>query len=171
MPRMDEATKRDFLEQPHIGVLASIRANGLPYTVPVWWLYDEGAFWLTGTDHRVWCKQLQRDARCSLCIEALTPVAGFVAIEGLATLHHRLEEDIWPMSRRLAEKYVGQGIAANAAAVDRFFDNMRTEPRLLFSLQVTHWRAIDMRVYRGKKADREFQSRSASHDQGGVDDV
>jgi len=36
---------------------------------------------------------------------------------------------------------------------------------------VAHWRAIDMRVYRGKKADREFQARSASHNQGGVDDA
>lgn len=160
MPRMDEATKQEFLQQPHVGVLASLRGNGLPYTVPVWWLFEDNTFWLTGTDHRVWCKQLQRDARCSLCIEALAPVAGFVAIEALATLHHRSKEDIWPISRRLAEKYVGQGKLANAPAVERFFDNMKTEPRLLFSLAVTHWRAIDMRVYRGKKADRDFQAQS-----------
>ena len=160
MPRMDNETREAFLEEPHIGVVSTLRGNGLPYTVPVWWLYDQHQFWLTGTDHRVWCKQLQKDARCSLCIEALTPVAGFVAIEGLATLHERHSTDIWPVSKRLVEKFIGQGDPGNEAAVARFFDNMKTEPRLLFSIEVTHWRAIDMRVYRGKRSDRDFQAQS-----------
>jgi hypothetical protein len=34
---------------------------------------------------------------------------------------------------------------------------MRTEPRLLFRLVPDTWRAIDMTVYRGKRADRVFQ--------------
>ena len=34
---------------------------------------------------------------------------------------------------------------------------MQTEPRLLFRLTPRVTRAIDMRVYRGKRADREFQ--------------
>jgi len=58
------------------------------------------------------------------------------------------------------EKFIGQGDPGNEAAVARFFDNMKTEPRLLFSIEVTHWRAIDMRVYRGKRADRDFQAQS-----------
>ena len=45
MPRMDDETKADFLEQPHIGVLATLRRNGLPYSVPVWWLHDDGEFY------------------------------------------------------------------------------------------------------------------------------
>ena len=35
---------------------------------------------------------------------------------------------------------------------------MQTEPRLLFKLIPTVWRAIDMSVYEGKKADRDFQA-------------
>jgi hypothetical protein len=34
---------------------------------------------------------------------------------------------------------------------------MQTEPRLLFRLDPEVTRAIDMRVYRGKRADREYQ--------------
>ena len=50
------------------------------------------------------------------------------------------------MSKRLVEKFIGQGDPGNDAAVTRFFDNMKTEPRLLFSIDVTHWRAIDARL-------------------------
>ena len=40
MPRMKDDTIAEFLLEPHIGVLASLQGNGLPYTVPVWWLHD-----------------------------------------------------------------------------------------------------------------------------------
>ena len=51
----------EFLRQPHIGVLATLRRDGRPYTVPVWFLHDDDAFWITGTYERVWCKQLFAD--------------------------------------------------------------------------------------------------------------
>ena len=157
MPRMKEGDVADFLEQPHVGVISTLRRNGLPYSVPIWWLHEDGEYWLTATTNRVWCEQLKNDPRCSLCIEALVPVAGFVAVDGTAKAYELPDFDIWPVSRRLAEKYVGQNNPNNSEAVDRFFDNMRTEPRLLFKLTPSVFRAIDMRVYRGKKADREFQ--------------
>ncbi len=157
MPRMTEAVLADFLREPHVGVIASLRKDGRPYTVPVWWLYEDGGFWLTGTSNRIWCQQLKADGRCSLCVEAMTPVAGHVGVDGIATAHELPDFDIWPVSRQLAEKYVGRGEPANETAVDKFFANMQTEPRLLFRLEAQVWRAIDMRVYRGKRADRSFQ--------------
>ncbi len=157
MPRMQSDTLAQFLQQPHVGVIASLRADGRPYTVPVWWLFHEDAFWLTGTVNRVWCRQLKTDPRCSLCIEALKPVAGHVGVDGEVTVLERPQFDIWPLSRMLAEKYVGGGDPSKAGVVEEFFNNMQTEPRLLFRLQPHTWRAIDMRVYRGKRADREYQ--------------
>ena len=159
MPRMKKEVLESFLEEPHVGVLATLRRDGLPYTVPVWWLYDGTVFWLTGTTSRIWCKQLIKDSRCSLCIEALAPVAGHVGIDGRAEPCELPDFDIWPMSLRLAKKYVVRRNPANGKALDNFFANMRTEPRMLFRLKPIVWRAIDMRVYRGKRADREFQDR------------
>jgi len=154
---MDEDTIAEFLKQPHVGVLASIQKNGLPYTVPVWWLFDAGHYWLTGTVNRVWCQHLIERPVCSLCIEAMQPVAGHIGIEAEATHLQTPDFDIWPVSRRLAEKYVGRGDSKNLNAVNDFFENMKTEPRLLFRLSPTNRRAIDMRQYRGKRADRELQ--------------
>jgi PPOX class probable F420-dependent enzyme len=142
----------EFLRQPHIGVLATLRRDGRPYTVPVWWLWQDGAFWLSGTTSRVWCGQLRRDPRASLCIEALHPVAGHIGVDGDVEAKLLPDFDIWPISRQLVDKYVPDD-------PDAFFANMQTEPRLLFRLTPTVWRAIDMRVYEGKRADREHQSR------------
>ncbi|GAB4325822.1 MAG: hypothetical protein Kow0010_08500 [Dehalococcoidia bacterium] len=162
MPRMKDDVREEFLRQPHVGVIATLRRDGRPYTVPVWWLWKDGAFWLTGTYNRVWCKQLLRDPRASLCIEASEPVAGHVGVDGRVTPFELPDFDIWPISRELAEKYVGRGDPGRADQVAAFFANMQTEPRLLFRLEPAVVRAIDMRVYRGKRADREFQARRPS---------
>ncbi len=157
MPRMKPEMLAQLLEEPHIGVIATLRRNGLPYTVPVWWLHEDGVFWLTGTTTRIWCRQLQRDPRASLCIEATDP-GRHVGVDGRCTVLELPAFDIWPTSRRLVEKYVGRGDPANAAAVEAFFANMQTEPRMLFRLDPGVWRAIDLSVYRGKRADRAFQA-------------
>ena len=147
-----------FLRQPFIGVLASLRRDGRPYTVPVWWLLRDGTFWLSGTYERVWCKQLARDPRASLCIEATGDFAGHVGIDGRIVRHELPDFDVWPISRLLVEKYVGLGDPAKKSAVEAFVANMQTEHRLLFELVPEVSRAIDMRVYRGKRAERERQA-------------
>lgn len=168
----------EFLQQAHVGVIATLRKDGMPYTVPVWWLwkktaearagdpkaYPAGEIWITGTYSRVWCKQLLRDGRASLCIEATAPVSGHIEFDGHCEAFERPGFDIWPISRELAEKYVGRGDPSRADAVEAFFANMKTEPRLLFRLEPEVTRAIDMRVYRGKRADRDYQEAQRADD-------
>lgn len=161
VPRMSQEDQQQFLAEPHIGVVATLRQDGRPYTVPVWHLWDGTHIWLTGTESRVWCRQLMHDPRLSLCIEALLPVPGHIDIDGTGEVLHRDDFDIWPISRQLAEKYVGRGDEANDDAVDKFVANMQTEPRLLIKVTPEVWRAIDMRVYQGKRADRQFQAGEA----------
>lgn len=153
---MSDEDREQFLAEPHVAVVATLRRDGRPYTVPVWHLWDGTHFWLTGTDSRVWCRQLMHDGRLSLCVEAMEPIPGHVEVDGFGEVLTRNEFDIWPVSRRLAEKYVGRGDPARVDQVEAFFANMQTEPRLLIRITPEVWRAIDMRVYRGKRADREF---------------
>ena len=178
MPRMSPDDLKTYLEEPHVAVIATLRADGAPYTVPIWFLWKEdpaaeplqfgpvhfpgGHLWLVGTYPRIWCQQLLRDPRASLCIESGAPLTAHVEFDGVCEPFELPGFDIWPIARQLAEKYVGRRDPANAAAVDAFFANMQTEPRLLFRLTPKSMRAIDMRVYRGKRADREFMERSTS---------
>ncbi len=157
MPRMKPDDLDRFLQQPFIGVLATLRRDGRPYTVPVWWLLHEGTYWISGTYERVWCKQLMRDPRASLCIEATGEFAGHVGLDGRMNRRELPEFDIWPISRLLVEKYVGLGDPTRSRSVDDFVANMQTEHRLLFELVPEVRRAIDMRVYRGKRAERAWR--------------
>ena len=161
----------DYLCQPYTGVIATLRADGRPYTVPIWWLwepdeslpaftagrhlYPNGSLWLTGTTTRVWCRQLLADGRSSLCIESGPPMVGHVGFDGTSEAVLSSDADIWPVSRLLVEKYVGRNDPANDGAVENFFANMQTEPRMLFRMRPQVVRAIDMRVYRGKRADQQ----------------
>jgi PPOX class probable F420-dependent enzyme len=156
--------REEFLRQPLNAVIATLRQDGRPYTVPIWLLWKDGFVYLTGTYSRVWCQQLKRDPRVSLCVEGGAPIAGHVGIDGTAEALELPGFDIWAISRELAEKYVGRGDPARADQVEAFFANMRTEPRLLFRVTPQVIRAIDMRVYRGKRADREFQERGQGED-------
>jgi hypothetical protein len=151
-----------FLAEPHVAVLASLRRDGRPYTVPIWFLWRDGKFWLTGTYERVWCKQLLADPRASLCIEAMGPLAGHVEGDGMALPRQLPDFDIWPISRALIDKYVGA--TAGPEAAEAFYANMQTEHRLLFELEPEVFRAIDMRVYRGKRGDREYQAARGPED-------
>ena len=153
MARMKPEVLEEFLQRPIIAVLSTLRRDGRPYQIPVWFLWREGAFWLTGTYARVWCRHIFHDPRVSLCIEATDPVARYVAVDCTAEPVEPAETDIWPVSRLLAEKYVG----ARGGDVDAFMANMRTEPRLLFRLTPHYWRAIDLTVYRGSRGDVAYQ--------------
>jgi PPOX class probable F420-dependent enzyme len=158
MGRMKGALLEEFLKQPYIGVIATLRRDGRPYTVPVFWLWQDGYFWLTGTTTRVWCKQLMRDPRCSLCIEARDPFPAHAEVDGRAEALTSPDFDIWPIHDALAEKYLGGGRVSSAGSIDDFKRIWRTEPRMLFRITPEVWRAIELRVYRGKRADQEFQT-------------
>jgi PPOX class probable F420-dependent enzyme len=156
MARMKPDVLDEFLKTPIISVLATVRRNGMPYQVPVWFLWRDGAFWLTGTYTRVWCKHLLVDPRASLCIEDRDPVAKYVAVECTVEAVEPKNSDIWATSQLLVEKYVPPG------GVAAFMANMKTEPRLLFRLTPHQWRAIDLTVYVGSKGDLAYQRANQS---------
>src|SRR6476620_6628505 len=119
MARMKPDVMEVFLAKPIVAVLATVRRNGVPYQIPVWFLWRDGAFFLTGTYTRVWCKHLFVDPRASLCIEDRDPVAKYVAVECSVEAVEPKHADIWPVSQLLAEKYVPAG------GVEAFMANMR----------------------------------------------
>jgi PPOX class probable F420-dependent enzyme len=153
MARMKPEVLDAFLQRPIIAVLCTLRRAGRPYQIPVWFLWRDGVFWLTGTYPRVWCQHLFHDPRAALCIEAADPAARYVAVDCHAEPVEPKDADIWPISRLLAEKYVG----TRGGDVEAFLTNMRREPRLLFRLTPEHWRAIDLTVYTGSRGDLAYQ--------------
>ncbi|MYD74511.1 MAG: hypothetical protein F4Y11_09955, partial [Chloroflexi bacterium] len=105
---------REFFEQPYSGVLATLRRDNTPYTIPLWYLWEgvvpddmhpsrnppQGHIWLTGSPTRVWCKHLLNNNSMSFCTDTAGPPSQHVGIDGTVEPHIPDEMDIWPIMRR-----------------------------------------------------------------------
>lgn len=149
---------RDFLDQPLPAVLATLRSDGSPYTIPLWYLWDgevpddmhpsrnppSGHVFFLGAPTSTWCRHLQHDPRMSLCIDVEGPPAKHVGIDGTVELLSEPDSDPWPMLRRLVEKYVGRGDPANDEQVEQYMATTRSMSPILFKVTPRAWRAIDL---------------------------
>ncbi len=107
MPAMSEPEWRRFLtEGTRTGKLATVRKDGRPHVVPIWFVLGEQEIvFMTGAD-TVKGRSLRRDGRASLCVDDERPPFSFVSLSGTAALSSDLRVML-PWSIRIAERYMG----------------------------------------------------------------
>jgi PPOX class probable F420-dependent enzyme len=80
--RMNPSQIQEFLDVPRHAIASVLRPDGEPQQSPVWFLYEDARFYfsigLTSAKYR----QLSRDPRIALCIDAGHPDARAVCISG-----------------------------------------------------------------------------------------
>ncbi len=76
----------DQASPPLLGVVATLRPDGSPHAVPVWYRWDGSAvsIW-TGTD-RAWVRNLRRDPRVAFTAQQAQPPYGAVIMRGRADI-------------------------------------------------------------------------------------
>lgn len=115
---MDECARDAILSQPFTAVLSTIGKDGSIHSVPVWYLWKDGAFHITTYKRSQKVRNLERIARATICVDDRSPgsvryvtAEGPVAIDLEATKEKRLE--LW-------RHYRGEGAEA---AMERAGDN------------------------------------------------
>lgn len=105
--RMTEEEYRSFLlDRPRTATLATVRADGRPHAVPVWFDLDGRTLvFMTGED-TVKGRNMRRDHRVSLCIDDEDPPFDFALIEGSAELAAE-DPDLLYWATRLGGRYMG----------------------------------------------------------------
>ncbi|MEV4428144.1 PPOX class F420-dependent oxidoreductase [Streptomyces sp. R-07] len=108
MTRMSEEQWRAFVsEGTRTGKLATVRDDGSPHVVPVWFLLDgDDLVFNTGKD-TVKGRNLARDGRVSLCVDDDTPPFAYVSLRG----HAELSEDpveLRHWAARIGARYMGE---------------------------------------------------------------
>lgn len=89
--------------------LTTLRPDGSPHVTPVWFLHDDGTWWIGSGDGNVKVRNLLADPRVSLALpDADSPVVA----EGVATVHRSGFPD--HVRRGFAEKYDGWDLAGPA---------------------------------------------------------
>jgi PPOX class probable F420-dependent enzyme len=91
--------------------VATVRADGQPHVVPVWFVLDGDTVVFTTGEDTLKGRHLRRDPRVALCVDEETPPFAFVLIEGTAELI-RNAPDLLDWATRIAHRYMGAEQAA-----------------------------------------------------------
>lgn len=85
MEKMTTAEYRSFLrDRARTGKLATVRHDGRPHVVPIWFDLDGDALVFTTWHETVKAANIQRDPRVCICVDDEAPPFSFVQIEGTA---------------------------------------------------------------------------------------
>ena len=95
----------DFLEEPLVAVLATLRRDGSIQLSPVWHEWRDGGFnvWIPIDD--VKARHLRRDPRATIVVaESASPLRG---VE-VRTVARFIEERVAETAKRIAARYIGE---------------------------------------------------------------
>ena len=98
--------KRFLIEGTKTGKIATVKKDGSPHVVPIWFDLDNGNIVFTTGGDSVKAKNMRRDPRVCLTVDDQTPPYAFVQIEGIASFSDDLKETLhW--ATRIGGRYMG----------------------------------------------------------------
>ena len=102
----DEQWQRFLSEGSRTGKLATVRKDGRPHCVPVWFVLEDGEIvFMTGADS-LKARNMARDPRVPLTCDCETFPYDFAAVEGVARIETLSPQALLPISIRIARRYV-----------------------------------------------------------------
>jgi PPOX class probable F420-dependent enzyme len=102
----EAAWKRFLLERPHTAKIATVRKDGRPHVVPVWFDLDGDEVVFTTWHRSVKARTLRRDPRVCICVDDERAPFAYVMLEGTATLSDHPEQ-LKSWATRIAARYMG----------------------------------------------------------------
>lgn len=142
MPKLSEREIDEFLaERGHLARIATVRADGAPSVVPVWFICEKGRILITPRKHSEFLQNIRRDPRVAITIDEEAGGYRKVLFEGTARILYQPGEDRkWDDTyRRIACRYIDESSAA------KYLSETRDQPRALIGIErasarVTTWR-------------------------------
>ena len=110
MPALTDEQRAFLLHGTRTGKLATVRKDGRPHVVPIWFTLDGDTIVFTTGEHAVKAANIRRDPRICLCVDDETPPYAYIMVEGTATL----SKDIDPLlhwATRIGGRYMGEALA------------------------------------------------------------
>ena len=107
MPQTFTPEQRDFLlYQTRTGKLATVRKDGRPHVVPIWFTLDGDTIVFNTGGSSVKAANMRRDPRVSLCVDDERPLYTFLIIEGIATFDNN-PDTLRTWATRIGGRYMG----------------------------------------------------------------
>jgi PPOX class probable F420-dependent enzyme len=117
---MTEAEVAAFLERQRVLVCATLGRDGWPHLMPLWYVIREGECWAWTYAKSQKVRNLERDARCTLQLEAGESYAELrgVMLKCAAAIHRDIET-VLAIGNALAKRYGGGGHVDERQAAKR----------------------------------------------------
>jgi PPOX class probable F420-dependent enzyme len=130
MRKMTSAEIHTFLaEASRIATIATVRPDGHPHAVPMWFVLDGDDVVLTTGSRSAKARHLRHEPRVSLSVDDDQPPYAFVSCLGIATLQHR-PADLVDWTTRVARRYVGEDAAAEVGRRNAEYDDLVVRVRI-----------------------------------------
>jgi PPOX class probable F420-dependent enzyme len=111
------AQTEQFLERMPNLILATLRRDGSPQVSPLWYRWSDGRFVMSTVTWTAKWHNLNRDARCSICVDE--PETGrMVVAHGSAEL---IVDDVRAQTEPIVAKYYPGDPSAAAEHMERIF--------------------------------------------------
>ena len=95
-----------LLSGTRTGKLATVREDGRPHVVPIWFVMEDDAVVFTTWHESVKLRNLAKNARASMVVDLEEPPYAYVVVEGTVTLSDDLDE-LRSFATRIGGRYMG----------------------------------------------------------------
>ena len=139
-PSMTKEEMQVFLARPIIARLATVRPNGSPQLVPMWFLYEDGVMYMSTRTYAAKVKHLQKNPRVAVVVdEMVAPLKNKVVIlEGTAEVQ---TSGVKEVTTKIYHKYMGAEGAATPVAQQSINTPrviLKITPKKIESVDTTH---------------------------------
>ena len=114
----------EFLERPLVAVMVTLRADGSPHAIPVWYEYRDGDFIVFTSDTFVRVKNLRMDSRAAITVSNHEEPYMYVSAEGPVSI---TSDGVAETGLSIARRYMGE-------RGDRFLEEVLDEHSVLLRL-------------------------------------
>ncbi len=110
MAQLTPEVRAFLLHSARTGKLATVRPDGRPHVVPIWFTLDGDTLLFTTWHTTVKATNIRSNPHVSLCADDENPPFAYALLEGTATLVDDQEQlKLW--ATRIAARYMGSGLA------------------------------------------------------------
>ncbi|HRJ42757.1 MAG: PPOX class F420-dependent oxidoreductase [Caldilineaceae bacterium] len=106
MSKINQGEIDSFLQEPRHAIVGTLGRDGAPQLSPVWYIYEEGRFYIGITSDTAKYRNLRRDPRISLCIDGGRADVRTVMVAGTAELYEKSHPLQVAMRWRLISHYI-----------------------------------------------------------------
>ena len=135
MPSMTKQEIDKFLAEANIAKVATVKKDGAPFVVPVWYDWNGEYCYLVGRKRASWVRNISKDPRVTVLIDGQNPPYPKVIIEGKAKIVGDKLDDWIEIGKRMVKKYYGPdaGMSYLEGSIDQPRKTIRVKPKTVTS--------------------------------------